>query len=188
MAAADKCLARNNKSHTGAEATEKRPDNVRRTDQMLRKFFSRKNSWDDATKLKFATAIAGMLERQLLVAGSASIEDEQGYPKRKALGYVYGYIDAALRVKGQDIKDMSIGPLIIYQVIRKLWPQRVNEYVDFLAKNLISDELMHVGFMHGVQQCLDYSNGKVFGRFGSGEPMGLARFMVDGDGQEPPAA
>jgi len=103
LAASDKCLARNNKSHTGAEATEKRPDNVRRTDQMLRKFFSRKNSWDDATKLKFATAIAGMLERQLLVAGSASIEDEQGYPKRKALGYVYGYIDAALRVKGQDM-------------------------------------------------------------------------------------
>jgi hypothetical protein len=98
---------------------------------MLRKLFSRKNSWDDATKLKFATAIAGVLEHQILVAGSASIEDEQGYPERKALGYVYGYIDAALRVKGQDIKDMSIGPPIIYQVIRKLWPQRVNEYMDF---------------------------------------------------------
>jgi len=70
---------------------------------MLRKLFSRKNSWDDATKLKFATAIAGVLEHQILVAGSASIEDEQGYPKRKALGYVYGYIDAALRVKGQDM-------------------------------------------------------------------------------------
>ena len=70
---------------------------------MLRKLFSRKNSWDDATKLKFATAIAGVLEHQILVAGSASIEDEQGYPERKALGYVYGYIDAALRVKGQDM-------------------------------------------------------------------------------------
>jgi hypothetical protein len=155
----------------------------------LRKLFSRKNSWDDAKKLKFATAIAGMMERQLLVAGNASIEDEQGYPKRKALGYVYGYIDASLRLKGQDIKDMSIGPPIIYQVIRKLWPQRVNEYMDFLAKNLVSDELMHVGIMHGVQQCLDYRNGKFRSgvRFGSAEPMGLALFMLDPD-WTPPAA
>jgi hypothetical protein len=82
---------------------------------------------------------------------------------------------------------MSIGPPIIYQVIRKLWPQRVNEYMDFLTKNLVSDESMHVGFMHGVQQCLDYSSGKVYGRFGSAQPMGLARFIVDGDGQEPTA-
>jgi hypothetical protein len=43
--------------------------------------FSRKI--DDATKLKFTDIIAGMLKIQTFVAGSASIEDEQGYPKRK---------------------------------------------------------------------------------------------------------
>jgi hypothetical protein len=77
--------------------------------------------------------------------------------KRKALGYVYGYIDAALRTKGHDMADMSIGVPITFQVIRRLWPDHVNECMDFLAKNLRSDALMSAGIMHGGQQFLDYS-------------------------------
>jgi hypothetical protein len=89
---------------------------------------------------------------------------------------VYGFIDAALRVRGQDMADMSIGVPITYQVIRNLWPEHVNAYMDFLVKNIGSDELMNVGMMHGGQQYLDYRKP---GR--SGVPMGLARFMIEGD-------
>lgn len=143
---------------------------------MLRKLFGRKDRFDDAAKLQFATAIAEMLEMQMMVAAGKSIRDDQGHLKRKALGYVYGYIDAALRVKGHDMADMSIGVPITFQVIRRLWPDHVNECMDFLAKNLTTDALLNVGMMHGGQQFLDYSKPEA-----SGVPMGLARFMIEGD-------
>ncbi len=143
---------------------------------MLRKFFGRKHRFDDAAKAQFATAIAVMLELQMTVATGKSIEDDQGRLKRKALGYVYGYIDAALRMKGQDMADMSIGVPITFQVIRRLWPDHVNECMDILGKNLESDALMNAGIMHGGQQFLDYSKPGA-----SGAPMGLARFMIEGD-------
>ena len=72
--------------------------------------------------------------------------------------------------------DMSIGVPITFQVIRRLWPDHVNECMDFLAKNLQRDALMMAGIMHGGQQFLDYSKPGA-----SGAPMGLARFMIEGD-------
>ncbi|MGO9686545.1 MAG: hypothetical protein ACLPTZ_28885 [Beijerinckiaceae bacterium] len=143
---------------------------------MLRKLFGRKDRFDDAAKIQFATAVAEMLEMQMIVAAGKSIEDDQGHLKRKAIGYVYGYIDAALRVRGQEMADMSIGVPITFQVIRRLWPDHVNECMDFLAKNLTTDALLNVGMMHGGQQYLDYSKPEI-----SGVAMGLARFMIEGD-------
>jgi hypothetical protein len=143
---------------------------------MLRRLFSRTDRFDDAAKLQFVTTIAEMLRLQMIVTAGKSIEDEQGRLKRKALGYVYGYIDAALRAKGHDMADMSIGVPITFQVIRKLWPDHVNECMDFLAKNLTTDALLNFGMMHGGQQYLDYSKPGT-----SGVPMGLACFMIEGD-------
>jgi len=65
---------------------------------------------------------------------------------------------------------------ITFHVIRRLWPDHVNKCMDFLAKNLQSDPLMNAGMMHGGQQYLDYSKPEA-----SGAPMGLARFMIEGD-------
>jgi hypothetical protein len=48
--------------------------------------------------------------------------------------------------------------------------------MDFLAKNIRSDDMMMVGVMHGGQQYADYSKPGA-----SGAPMGLARFMIEGD-------
>jgi hypothetical protein len=132
--------------------------------------------FDDAAKIEFARNIAEMLQMQKTMAGKSSIEDQTGCPKRKAIGYVYGYVDAALHSIGQDMADMSVGVPITYQVIRRLWPDRVNEYMDFIAKNMHSDELMNIGMMHGGQQFLDYHKPGV-----SDVPMGLARFMIEGD-------
>ena len=143
---------------------------------MFQKLFRRKKKFDDAAKIELASAIAELLEMQKRMAGNASIEDQTGQPKRKAIGYVYGYVDAALRSIGQDMTDMSVGVPVTYQVIRRLWPDRVNEYMDFLAKNMDSDRLMSIGMMHGGQQYVDYHKPGV-----SGVPMGLARFMIEGD-------
>ena len=132
--------------------------------------------FDDAAMIEFARSIAEMLQMQKMMAGNSTIEDQTGRPKRKAIGYVYGYIDAALRSIGQDMADMAVGVPVTYQVIRRLWPDRVNEYMDFIAKHMRSDELMNIGMMHGGQQFLDYHKPGA-----SGAPMGLARFMIEGD-------
>jgi hypothetical protein len=76
---------------------------------MFRNLFKRKKAFDDAAMLELAADIARTLQLQMTAAAGVSIEDEQGHPKRKALGYVYGFIDAALRATGQDMADMSIG-------------------------------------------------------------------------------
>jgi hypothetical protein len=48
--------------------------------------------------------------------------------------------------------------------------------MDFIAKNIASDALMNVGVMLGGQQYLDYQKPGT-----AGAPMGLARFMIEGD-------
>jgi hypothetical protein len=144
---------------------------------MLRNLFRRKAAFDDAAKLEFAARIADLLELQKLMAGGSSIEDANGNPKRRAIGYVYGYVDAALRTISQDMEDMSVGVPVLFHVIRKLWPDRVNDYMLFLSKNLPSDDLIHIGIMHGGQQYLDFRKPKNHGN----AAMGLARFMIEGD-------
>ena len=134
-----------------------------------------RNQFDDAAKSQFATLIADMLTLQTIAAGK-SIEDEHGHLKRKALGYVYGYIDAAFRVMGQDMADVSVGVPITFQVIRKLWPDHVNECMDYLVKNISKDALMMAGVMHGGQQYLEYRKPGT-----PGVPMGLGIFLIEGD-------
>ena len=65
--------------------------------------------------------------------------------------------------------DMSIGPPITYQVIRKLWPEHVNEYIGISCQKYRQRCLMNVGVMDGGQQFLDYMKPGA-----SGVPMGLA--------------
>jgi hypothetical protein len=143
---------------------------------MFRNLFKRRKRFDDAAKMEFATNLAEMLKLQLLVTGKATIEDQWGRPKRKAIGYVYGFVDAALRTVGQDMADMEIGVPVTFQVIRRLWPDRAIEYMDFLAKNVRTDALINIGLMQGGQQYLDYRKPDR-----PGVPMGLARFIIEGD-------
>ena len=143
---------------------------------MFRNLFGRKNKFDDAAKEKFASLIAELHALQLIVATDLSIEDEQGHLKRKSLGYVYGFVDAGLRVKGHDMADLSIGVPILFHVLRKLWPNHAKKCLDFVVKNGASDALMMVGVMHGGQQYLDFQKPDA-----AGVPMGLARFMTEGD-------
>jgi hypothetical protein len=133
--------------------------------------------FDDKARSEFATVIAGMLEIQKFAAGSASMDDAQGFPKRKPLGYVYGFIDAALRSLGQDMADPSVGGPITFHVIRKLWPDRVNEYMDFVVENVgKKDKALILGMMYGGQQFMDFRKPDA-----PAVPMGLARFLIEGN-------
>ncbi|MCX5653557.1 MAG: hypothetical protein NTY65_02755 [Planctomycetota bacterium] len=122
---------------------------------------------------KFAESIAGMLQTQLDMAGHRSIEFADGTVKPKALGYVYGFIDAALRIIGQDMSDTSVGIPITFQVLRHLFPGREEKYLQYLTDHMGTDKAVTLGAQTGGQQLLDYNAGKLNGL------AGLARYITD---------
>ena len=131
---------------------------------------------DDQKKSDLANAIAGLLGIQLILLPPEHkrIEDDNGHIYRKSIGYVYGYTDAFLRMRGYDMSNSEIGIPITFHVLRKLFPEHDPvRYVEFLAASL-QDETVHLGMMHGGQQCLDYSKPEA-----KGAPMGLFRFILE---------
>ena len=104
------------------------------------------------------------------------IETTKGRINRKAMGYIYGFIDCALQSRGQDITDISLGLPILYHVMRKLFPGHEQGYVDFLMNNM-DDEIMVLGMIAGGQQYSDFLR--------AGEaPWGLSRFIIEAKDKE----
>jgi hypothetical protein len=137
--------------------------------------FRKKSRLDDEIKAKLEYAITTFLSLQLLILPEPAIEDALGNINRKAIGYIYGYIDAFLRLRGYDMADTDIGIPITFHVLRKLFPTRnPTKYVEFLMNNL-QDEMVTLGSMHGGQQCLDYNKPNT-----NGAPMGLFSFILEG--------
>lgn len=129
---------------------------------------------DDAKKSELANVIAGYLEVQVSRAAKGAIEDENGGPKREAVGYVYGVIDAALRLEKLNMSDLSVGVPVTFHVLRRLWSDHATEYLEFLVKNIGKDPLVMLGAVRGGQEFVDFikSGGKE-------APMGLAEFLIE---------
>ncbi len=119
-----------------------------------------------------AESTATMLLVQVTVAGghTSDLATRRG---SKALGYVYGTVDAALRTVGQDMAEMSVGVPALYQVLRRLFPGSEDRYLDFITQSVTSDRDMMSGMMKGGQQYIDWRNGKI------NTPMGLARYLLE---------
>jgi len=136
--------------------------------------FGRKKSFDDDKKDEFVKGIASMLEIQLVVVPNRrSLNDTKGRINRRAIGYVYGFVDCALRSTGQDMSDAAVGVPIMFQVLRHLFPGHERAYTDFLIKQSQDPEVIH-GMMNGGQQYADFSKPNR-----KGAPMGLARFLLE---------
>ena len=120
-------------------------------------------------QLRFAAAVGTMLEVQLAAAGKAGLPAGS---ERRALGYIYGFVDAALRTIGQDMGDPLLGVPVMFQVLRRLFPGREPEYLDLLHEAMGTDRVVIAEMMHGGQQYLDFNNGKL------AAPMGLARILL----------
>lgn len=131
--------------------------------------------FDDERKSKFVDAISGMLSVQMAVVGDRSIEDSSGRINRKAIGYIYGFVDCALRSIGQDMADVSVGVPITYQVLRHLFPGHEQEYTRFLIHH-VEDKDVVLGMMAGGQEYADF-NKPTSRRV----PMGLAKLILKGD-------
>ena len=138
--------------------------------------FGRKKAFDDKRKSEFARAVSEMLATQTAVAPRDSLEDADGHINRRAIGYIYGFVDCALRSVGEDMANIAIGVPITHHVIRALFPGREQLYMDFLIKNL-KDEMVVLGMMTGGQQYADF----IIKPGAQGVPMGLAKFILQGD-------
>lgn len=136
--------------------------------------FKKKASLDDATKAQLEGTITSLLALQLLILPNPKIEDTGGNINRKALGYIYGHIDAFLRTRGYDMADSELSVPLTFHVLRKLFPAgNPTRYMEFLIHNL-NDQMVTLGCMAGGQQYLDYRKPNT-----EGSPMGLARFIVE---------
>lgn len=109
------------------------------------RLFKRLRKFDDTASAEFVEAVASMLEIQKIVAGNHRIESEGGRLNHKAIGYVYGFIDAALRTIGQDMSNAAVGIPITYQVLRRLFPGCEDRYVQFLADQMGKNEAVTLG-------------------------------------------
>jgi hypothetical protein len=140
--------------------------------------FGKKKTFDDDKKSKFAKAISDMLAIQMVVATGRSIEGTKGRINRKAIGYIYGFIDSALQSIGQNMGDVSVGVPITCQVLRHLFPGREPTYTGFLIDHR-QDEVVVLGMMAGGQQYAEFNKPGA-----KGAPMGLARFILEGEDQQ----
>ena len=136
----------------------------------------KKETFDDAKKGKFIDAITDILEMQRIAAVNCSIEDSEGHLNRKAIGYIYGFIDAALRSIGQDMGDISIGVPITFQVLNRLFPGRGENYTKFLFETMGKDEVVTLGAMTGGQQWIEKTKPE-----SKGVPMKFGMFLMEGD-------
>jgi hypothetical protein len=132
----------------------------------------------DDQKSIMATGIAKMLTIQMALAPTgpcevSKIEVKKGCVNKKAIGYIYGFVDGALQCNGADIADVTVGPPILYQVLRSLFPGHEQDYMEFLM-NHEDDKLVMLGKMTGGQQFFDFNK-----QDAKGAPMGFARFVIE---------
>jgi hypothetical protein len=144
-------------------------------------FLRRKRTLTDEQKFDLIRSFVGMLEVQLVLVPETDrrLKDEAGNFRKKALGYVLGWIDAVLTMMGQSVGDASVALPIAFQVLKRLFPgEDPSKTLDYFLANQ-SDATITLGMMTGGQQVVDYGKGKWKG---GGGPMGLARFLLKGDG------
>jgi len=120
--------------------------------------------------LSYAELIAGPLNAQLDLAAKMGGQGQRLDPNPRALGYVYGWTDAFLRVRGWDMADKAIGVPVLFHSFRRLWPGQEGTLLAFIADHL-RDSAVMAGMMHGGQQYLDWQNKKI------SAPMGLVRCL-----------
>lgn len=129
-----------------------------------------KKKLSDREKSDFAELIARPLQTQMTLMGNRSIISSANANAR-AMGYVYGWTDAFLRIRGWDMADKSIGMPILFHALRILWPGDENRIMHYIVEHIL-DSALQAGMMHGGQQYLDWRNRKLLA------PTGLAQCLM----------
>lgn len=132
----------------------------------------KREHFDDAAKNKFVDVVSIMLKAQVAASGRTSIDYSDGTVNLRALGYIYGFIDAALRTIGEDMAELSGSVSVTFQVFRRLFPGNEQRYLEALIEALPKDAVLTIAVLHGGQQYLDFNNRQL------DVPMGLARIVL----------
>lgn len=136
-------------------------------------FFRKRRGFDDHDKQQFVNAVSTMLEVQLITVGDLTVEGSTDNINPKSLGYIYGFIDAALQTIGQDMGDESIGIPISFQILKRVFPGREEMYLEYLIEQMGNDQIVTMAAVVGGQQFMDFCNEKL------AVPMGLARYILE---------
>jgi hypothetical protein len=144
--------------------------------------FGNESAFDKDEKSEFADRISILLSVQLVVSPVrpievSKIEVTEGQINRKAIGYIYGFIDCALQCRGEDITNLSVGLPVLHHVMRELFPGHEQAYIDFLMEHM-DDEIVVLGMMAGGHQYNEFIRAR-------GSPMGLAQFILDQHAKQP---
>jgi len=142
---------------------------------ILFRLFKKKPKYGSESRVKLVESVAKMLEMQRTVSGNKPIVNSAGRPNRKAMGYIYGFVDAALDSIGQDISDISIGMPTVFGVFCYLYPGKELEYTDYLLDHVGKDETVMTGVASGGQQYTDLISGR------KSSPMQFGLFLLNGD-------
>lgn len=110
--------------------------------------------------LEWATRVATLLEMHMFGPAKANFETQEGV-NRKAIGYVYGVVDATLQMIQEDIRDPAVGPPMLLAVFELLFPERSSYYTTFLLDNIASDERMIAGALTGGKEYYDFIKRKM---------------------------
>jgi hypothetical protein len=133
--------------------------------------FRQSKKLSDEDKLAFAQLAAEPLRTQMMLLDDRSVVSPEGTLNARAIGYVYGWTDAFLRVRGWDMADTTIGIAVLFHTLRLLWPGKENELIHYVVEH-IRDSVLQAGMIHGGQQYLDWRNRKLL------TPTGFAQCLL----------
>lgn len=127
----------------------------------------------DAKRRKAYSAVMdmaiGVLGISWEISGGRPLEDGTGKINQKALGYIYGFTDAALQRRALTI-DHEYGYAVLAGILNRYWPGKGGDYLLYLAKNMHDPEIVG-GITYGGQEYLDWMKYKR-------APMGLGRSLL----------
>ena len=143
---------------------------------------------DDDQKIRLADGLADMLAMQMVFAKVGQpevtkIELRRGHINRKAIGYIYGFIDCALQSRRLETSNVTLSVPIVHHVMRRLFPGQETAYTDYLLEHM-DDTVVVLGMMKGGQQYSQF----VSRPSAKGVAMGLASFILDGEDERRSAA
>jgi len=126
---------------------------------------------DKISKARVKTRIANLLHDQLSILPDVAIEDSSGELNRKAVGYVYGYVNGYLKARF-DLEPSYTGVAVTSEVLEVLFPRyNAAEYSQFLMRNM-NDRLVVSGKKAGNREFQDYLDNS------NAAPVGLARNVL----------
>jgi hypothetical protein len=129
----------------------------------MRRFFKKRvipEFGDTELAAQVVATVATFVDMQMCGDKKEKFETVHGINQR-ALGYVYGMLDAALQSAGEDIRDPAIGPPLLLSVFRLLFPTKSERYREILLNNIERDGRIMGGMFDGGQDFTDFLTSKM---------------------------